>query len=218
MKKLLVQVAISGLMLASVATFASEPRNLADIKNDLKRYHDSGAYEQDIAVVVNQATDFLKAQLKNSNNKKPAIVLDIDETSLTNYADMIKLDFGGSYQDIRMYEDMGSDDAIKPTLKLYQFAKAHNVAVFFLTGRFENERAATAENLKKVGFNNWDGLILRYGDYKKAPAAVYKTAMRKHLTEEGYNIILTMGDQESDIRGGYAAKGFKLPNPYYYIP
>jgi hypothetical protein len=27
-----------------------------------------------------------------------------------------------------------------------------------------------------------------------------------------------LGDQNSDLTGGYAERGFKLPNPYYYLP
>jgi hypothetical protein len=27
-----------------------------------------------------------------------------------------------------------------------------------------------------------------------------------------------MGDQESDLSGGYAEKTFKLPNPVYFLP
>jgi len=27
-----------------------------------------------------------------------------------------------------------------------------------------------------------------------------------------------VGDQFSDLKGGFADKGFKLPDPYYYIP
>ena len=27
-----------------------------------------------------------------------------------------------------------------------------------------------------------------------------------------------MGDQESDLSGGYAERTFKLPNPVYYLP
>jgi len=35
---------------------------------------------------------------------------------------------------------------------------------------------------------------------------------------QGYDILLTIGDQYSDLKGGYADKGFKLPNPMYYLP
>lgn len=220
MKKLLISLVISGLTLVSLTAIASEPRNLATIKHELKQYHDSGTYDRDIASVLNSANAYLQTLVANHQlaNKKPAIVLDIDETSLSNYPDMVKLDFGGTIAEIRQYEDKGSDKAIAPTLKLYQFAKANHIAVFFITGRFENERQETEDNLKQVGYNNWDGLILRHGQYLKAPAAVYKTAMRKQLTDQGYDIVLSMGDQESDLRGGYADKTYKLPNPYYLIP
>jgi hypothetical protein len=36
--------------------------------------------------------------------------------------------------------------------------------------------------------------------------------------DEGYTILLSMGDQRSDLEGGYAERTFKLPNPYYWIP
>ena len=34
----------------------------------------------------------------------------------------------------------------------------------------------------------------------------------------GFTIILSVGDQESDLKGGYAERTFKLPNPVYYLP
>ena len=33
----------------------------------------------------------------------------------------------------------------------------------------------------------------------------------------GYLIILNVGDQESDLTGGFADRTFKLPNPFYFI-
>jgi len=41
---------------------------------------------------------------------------------------------------------------------------------------------------------------------------------RKQITEQGYSIVLNLGDQKGDLRGGYAEKAFKLPNPYYLVP
>ena len=38
------------------------------------------------------------------------------------------------------------------------------------------------------------------------------------LTEAGYTIVLSMGDQQSDLDGGYAERTFKLPNPVYFLP
>jgi hypothetical protein len=211
---------MSGLLLASICVIAKEPTNLAVIKERLAHYHDSGAYLDDVSDVAQRALRYLHLRLKRGDfeGKTPAIVLDIDETALSNYPDMVKLDFGGTIEEIRAEEDDGTDAAIAPILKLYRYAKARHIAVFFITGRMEEDRQATEANLEKAGYLNYDGLILRSGQYKNVPAAIYKTAMRKQLAEKGYDIILNIGDQQSDLRGGYADETFKLSNPYYFIP
>lgn len=207
------------MALTTTLAFAKEPANLSLLKQKLIKYHDSGEYQGDIANVTQKAMLYLELRVKQNHfTGKPAIILDIDETALSNYPDLRKLDFGGTEKEIRDLEDEGKDQAIAPTLKLYRFAKEHKIAVIFITGRFEEERATTEENLKKAGYANFDGLILRNDKYHKAPAAVYKTAYRKQLSEQGYDIILNIGDQKSDLRGGYSDQAFKLPNPYYLIP
>lgn len=220
MRKFLTSLIVACLMLTASGAMAKEPYNLANCKKELVYYHDSGQYAQDIEITISKAMRYLKKRVAKNQKaqKKLAIVLDIDETSLSNYSDMRKEDFGGTYEEIRYAEDQGHDPAIKPTLALYQYAKAHNVAVFFITGRHEDEREVTAKNLKAEGFDNWNGFVLRDGEFKTAPAAVYKTAIRKKLVSEGYDIVLNIGDQLSDLEGGYADKTFKLPNPYYLIP
>lgn len=216
--KPLLAALFSILLLAPV--FAKEPTNLVVYKQQVARYHDSGEYDKDIKNVVNNAMRYLKMRLARPfpEGKTPAIVLDIDETSLSNYPNMKRLDFGGTLDEIRANEDKSEDPVIKPTLKLYRFAKENHIAVIFLTGRFEEKRAATENNLRKVGYDNWEKLVLRDGDNCKKPTTVYKTAVRKQLSDQGYDIILNMGDQKSDLAGGYADKTFKLPNPYYLIP
>jgi len=218
-KKILSFIFVS-VMMTSPLVMAKEPTNLAAVKQELKKYHDSGAYNDDLANVIQKAMRYLELRVDrgNFNGKKPAIVLDIDETSLSNYPDMLHLDFGGTLEQIREDEDKGTDEAIKPTLKLYRYAKAHHIAVFFITGRFEEERQVTDENLKKAGYIDYDGLYLRTSEYRTVPATAYKTAIRKQLTEKGYDILVNIGDQKSDLRGGYADETFKLPNPYYFIP
>lgn len=219
MKKYLVLTAVNFLCAWSLTAAATEPVNIAVVKQKLKSYHDSGSYKNDVANVMQKALRYLQIRVKQGNFQgKPAIVLDIDETSLSNYKDMVKRDFGGSAEDIRHDEDQAADDAIEPTLKLYRFAKENHVAVFFVTGRVEEERDVTEKNLRQAGFVNHSGLVLRNGQNKNAPASVYKSAIRKELHEKGYDVILNIGDQQSDLRGGYADKTFKLPNPYYFIP
>ena len=47
----------------------------------------------------------------------------------------------------------------------------------------------------------------------------FKIQARKALLDEGYNIIANIGDQQSDLDGGYPVVDcqFKLPNPFYLI-
>lgn len=209
---------ISVLSFSSVV-LAKEPTNLAEAKNAIVRYHDSGEYERDIDKVIAEAMRYLKLSLEKGipKGKKPAIVLDIDETALSNYQDMVKLNFGGTMDQIREAEMQGNDPVIAPTLKLYRFAQDNKVAVFFVTGRKEMERDVTEKNLQAAGYRGWAALILRDEAHAHDSAVAYKSAARRKIEADGYYIILNVGDQKSDITGTNTGKGFKLPGPFYMI-
>jgi hypothetical protein len=52
-----------------------------------------------------------------------------------------------------------------------------------------------------------------------ASVSEYKTRSRKHVQDDlHYHIIANVGDQQSDLIGGYADQPFKVPNPFYFIP
>ena len=46
----------------------------------------------------------------------------------------------------------------------------------------------------------------------------YKSGTRAYIESQGYEIVADVGDQFSDLLGGYADKTFKMPNPNYYLP
>lgn len=46
----------------------------------------------------------------------------------------------------------------------------------------------------------------------------YKSGTRAYIESQGYTIVADVGDQFSDLLGGYADKTFKMPNPNYYLP
>ncbi|NNM58703.1 MAG: acid phosphatase [Legionellales bacterium] len=200
----------------------AEPTNLQVEKDQLKQYVTSGEYLKEQQQVATTAEAYLAKYIatnkQSKNPKKLAIVLDIDETSLSNYPDIVAMDFGGTWDELNTLQLKGVDPVIAPTLKLYNYAKENGVSVIFLTGRPISAMPATIRNLKAAGYKNWDGLVFRTKDNIHQPAEVYKTAVRKKLEAQGYDIVVNMGDQQSDLTGGYADKGFKLPNPFYYIP
>jgi len=50
------------------------------------------------------------------------------------------------------------------------------------------------------------------------PTIQYKSGTRAYIESQGYDIVADLGDQFSDLLGGYADKTFKMPNPNYYLP
>ena len=71
--------------------------------------------------------------------------------------------------------------------------------------------------LLAAGYTHWNGLYLAPDNYHQKSIIPFKAAVRKKITGMGYDVVLSIGDQYSDLLGGYDDRKFKLPNPYYYI-
>jgi predicted secreted acid phosphatase len=148
-------------------TVASQPANVGDAKVAARAYHDSGAYDRDLAIVADKAASWITQRALSAS--RPALILDIDETALSNWK-IIKLDdFGrpiagpcdpgsGAPCGWAAWDQLARSPAIRPTLQVFQKARAANVAVFFITGRPENQRAATERNLRQAGTAAMPGL------------------------------------------------------------
>jgi acid phosphatase len=196
---------------------ASGTVGAGELVKAVREYHDSGQYDRDLAAVDASARGYLDARLASWPRKsrlKPAIVLDIDETSLSNYTGLLASGFTTIGNVINPVTASGK--AIAPTLALYQRARSKGVAVFFVTGRPPQLAGITALNLVNEGYDKgWDGLHTKPTDIETAP---FKTFARATIEARGYEIVANVGDQESDLDGGHADRGFKLPNPFYFIP
>lgn len=218
---------INGLVSILTAFFLSttsfaEPANLALLKQDIKNYHDSGTYEKELNHVISNAQMYVLKRVKfNEHLKNPqklAVVLDIDETCLTNYNNMVSREFTWDKKLTHQETLAANAPPIRPMLSFYNSLLKQGVAVFFVTGRATSERFATEKNLKYAGYHDWTGLYLKPKDYKQPSAIPFKSETRANISKRGYTIIASIGDQISDLKGGYADKLFKLPNPYYFIP
>lgn len=199
----------------------AEPENLTLLIKKLQVYHDSFAYEKDIADVARKARHYIiaraKANAADAHPKKLALILDIDETSLSNYKHIVAQHFCNDTQRIDHDIALANDPAIRPLLALYQNAKQQGVSVFFITGRRESLRAATVKNLHLAGYDHWSGLYLKPNDEHLPSIIPFKSRTRASISRQGYTIIASIGDQSSDLKGGFTEKGFKLPNPFYYL-
>ena len=207
----------------SAALWAQEPLpNLELYKQELIHYYDSGDYNKDLLQIAKQADSYLNQRVKENihslNPKKLAIVCDIDETVLSNISLLKANDLSFPLDTIHKNQVRANDPAIPAMLNLYHDAIKQQVAVFFVTGRTDPLRNITEKNLKTAGFTEWKALFCKPSDYRLNTVANFKTAAREDIEKQGYDIVLNIGDQQSDLIGGHADKTFKLPNPYYYIP
>jgi acid phosphatase len=182
---------------------------------------DGGCYWKDLDAQLGRAEAALAAELKaHAGEAKLALVLDIDETTLSSYCEMKREDFGYIGEMFNAWvvtpeAGMG----IPGTLRLYKEARAAGVAVFFLTGRPEEQRAATERNLRAVGFAGWAGVVLRNEAEKNMATVEYKSSERRKIVDAGYKLVMSVGDQWSDLTGEPKAEvSVKLPNPFYYLP
>jgi acid phosphatase len=180
-----------------------------------------GCYWADLDAQTKRAEVALDGMVaRRKAGEKLALVLDIDETSLSNYCEMKREDYGFLSVMFNAWEvSSDADMALPGTLRLFNRARAAGLEVFFITGRPGDQRAATAKNLAAAGYKGWKGLSLREGPQKTMPTVEYKSEERKKIVDAGYRIVMSVGDQWSDLNGEPRAEiSVKLPNPFYYIP
>lgn len=208
----------------AIAACAGPLTPIYESQRQVTDYIDSGAYLKDFGAVVKEARSYLFAHM----SADAAVVLDIDETSLSNWpayrlngfarivegeCDLKKAPCG-----LRAWQGMARSSGLQPMVDFVREVRANGVKVYFISGRPSELRSATEKNLTEAGYT-FDGLIVYPPNAPKYASAVdFKAPERKKLVESGLRVVLCIGDQLSDIEGGYCERGFKLPNPVYYLP
>jgi predicted secreted acid phosphatase len=208
----------------AIVTVPDEPANLDGIKQHLKQYQscsEPNCYVPQLNHQADLAIGFLKQSVATAKpGEKLAVVLDIDETSLSNWSVELHDDFGYIPTDSNWCVALRCGKAIASTLRIFHEAERDKVAVFFITGRPEAQRVDTEGNLQAEGYDHWEGLYLRPEDHPKDQSvAQYKSGDRAKIVAKGYRIVLNVGDQMSDlVLDPQADHSVKLPNPFYLIP
>ena len=198
--------------------------NIDVLRQKLRQYHDCsctcGCYAHDLDSQVDRAVAFLhRRAARKRAGEKLAVVLDIDETSLSNYEELNQSSFTYVKRDFNAWIDTAKAPAIPGTLRLFNEAQKLGVSVFFITGRPESQRAVTERNLNEQGYANWQRLIMRSESAAAQATIPYKSSMRAQIVGEGYKLILSVGDQWSDLKGTPQAEySVKYPDPFYLIP
>ena len=212
MKFFITIVLILSFFLIASCGEQEKPENLTIARKDVKEYYESGRFYTEVEDVVKEAEkEFDKIKIKNNS----AVVFDVDETALDNYALAKSMGFGYVYKMNKEWNAEMKSPALKPVKELYDYLLERGVHIIFLTGRNFTEYEATYQNLKNVGYTVFDTLITQIGDETKMKSRDFKSSKRVFLTNEGYDIIGTVGDQWGDLRGEDHGIQVKIPNYLY---
>ena len=179
--------------------------------------------------IEHRALAWLRAHKRSAaqHHKPPAIVFDADDTTLWTY-DMevgaMHFNFDPVLQNTWVQQELFP--AVPGMVGLVNAIHAAGCTVVGITGRNDDQKAATLDNLAKDGYQGftaanyytkWTGTgTSQQPSYIHCAAAKcttteYKSQTRAHVESEA-------GDQFSDLLGGYADRAVKLPNPTYYLP
>jgi hypothetical protein len=223
--------------------------NLTDVVSEIKAYYGdtvdasgehfaspTSNYAKQVAGIEKKAESYLAHEAGHGDHgsghgqaAKPAIVLDVDDTSVNTYNYELEQGFNYTPASNSAYIANKNMDAVFGMNTLTNWAAAKGITVFWITGRPEAQRADTVRNLAAVGYKPAADTAHLYLKNAAAPPAYlpcgatcttvqYKSGTRAHIESMGYDIVANFGDQYSDLSGGYADKTFKLPNPMYFLP
>ena len=189
-----------GIIMVSAPAFAQKPEP-ADNENEVLAIlwqQQSGEHRALCYQAYALARMVLDRDLRNHRMRmRRALIVDLDETiwDTSSYeAANIKLRKG--YPE-GWNEWMLSERAIAlpGAVEFLNYANSRGVRVFYVTNRKPLAKAATAENLKKLGFPavNDETLLMR-----DDPAIESKTKRRQTISAK-YHVVLLMGDDLNDF-------------------
>jgi hypothetical protein len=237
-------VAVTGLTLGGVAISESAPHhgdsipNVTLVENQIKAYYGDtvvgtdhlpspdGNYAHEVEGITAKAQQYLSHH--HVRDGQPAVVFDVDDTTLNTYN--YEIFSGFAYNPVTNADYVNNErfPAVFGMPALVNWANSHGYTVFFLTGRPEAQRAGTEGNLAKVGYQAPADTTHLYLKDQTVPwlsfcaptctTIQYKSSTRAHIESLGYHIVGNFGDQFSDLEGGHADQTFKIPNPMYYLP
>ncbi|WGL52438.1 HAD family acid phosphatase [Nocardioides sp. BP30] len=119
---------------------------------------------------------------------RPALVLDIDNTSLQTHYRWPK--------------------PVRPTLRVAKHAVDLGYTVFFVTGRTQHSADSIRPQLSAAGYRYADV----YGRPKGQGLAASKQANRARIVARGYTVVMDIGNRATDLWGDNVGHGIKLPS------
>jgi len=142
-------------------------------------------------------------ELQKKHTKPLAVVVDVDETVLSNSkyeAWLIGKDKQYSKDTWSQWISDAEATALPGAAKFLNYANSRGVSIFYITNRHESTRVGTLKNIQKVGFPNANNehLLLKTTTGNKTP--------RREIVKKDYEIAIYMGDSLTDFTNEFAGK------------
>ncbi|WP_199766373.1 5'-nucleotidase, lipoprotein e(P4) family [Helicobacter acinonychis] len=166
------------------------------------KYHQQSA---EIRAMQLQAYKMAKMALDNNlklvKDKKPAVILDLDETVLStaDYSGyLIKNCIKYTPETWDDFEKQGSLSLIPGALDFLEYANSKGVKIFYISNRSQKNKAFTLKALKdfKLPQVSEESVLLEEKDKPKA--------VRREMVAKNYEIILQVGDTLHDFDAIFA--------------
>ena len=210
----------------SAATPAAERiPNLGTLKTELKEYHDCtckcGCYAHDLDAQADRAIAFLRQRAAHRRpNEKLALILDIDDTTLSTYPEMLGADFAYNQAGIRSVARNGAGAGDSRHAAALQGSAATG-SEHYLSYRPQRSAArrhgaqSARAGLRQLEAAGDAARESRLADHR----SIQGGGSRRRSPAAGYTLALNVGDQWSDLKGKPEAEySVKYPDPYYFIP
>ena len=169
---------------------------------------------------------------------KPAVVLDIDETTLDNSPYQARLVRSGGEFNEAAWAAWCKEErarALPGVVRFTRFAASHGIAVIYISNRAKDLDTVTLANLRKVGLPvSGPEAFLGLGTFVEGCEQVgTQKSCRRQLISRHYRVLMQLGDQIGDFttvtantlagrdqaiapyRNWFGRRWFLLPNPTY---
>ncbi|MEM8910525.1 MAG: HAD family acid phosphatase [Planctomycetota bacterium] len=150
----------------------------------------------------NWSADEVQLATGGFQEKKPAVILDCDETVLDNSAYNARNILDGkpySTDSWNAWCQEGQAGAVPGSLEFVTSASGLGVSVFFVTNRRDVVKQATIKNLNDLGFSaNEENVLTKNEEMGRAGDKVSRRAM----VAADHRIVLMIGDNMGDLCSG----------------
>ena len=199
--------------------------NSTVLPNDIRWVVSSEEYKQLCEQIYDHATYVCKIKggfyKSNSMFKKPAIVMDLDETVLNNSQYQVEIFNKGESFNMESWADwvLREEATLVPGSKEFiDFIRSLDIQIIFISNRMDERVEATKSNMKKLGiYNSNDIYLLRLdkADKKSIRRNEVIKGINRMKNYGSFDVMAYLGDAKGDFPNETSTNFFIFPNPMY---